>query len=292
MKSPPFEYIRAETLAEALSALSGAADPRLLAGGQSLLPMLNLRYIFPGTLVDINELHDLSGIEVGAGRVRIGAMTRQRRIETDLALGAAAPVFAQALRLVGHRQTRNRGTLGGSLCHLDPAAELPTLALLHDAAIEVAGPSGTRTLPAHEFVAGYMTPGIGPHEMVTAMEFRRWGAGHGASFQEYARRHGDFAIASAGVLLEGDGDGRIGRAAICIGGLGSIPQRHRAGEAALVGSRGGPEAISAALESCADLECLADFHAGPTFRLSVARTMLRRSILAAMDAMRRSGEAG
>jgi len=291
MKPPPFEYVRARTIADALSALSGAAEARLLAGGQSLLPMLNLRYIFPGTLIDINELHELSGIETAAGRVRIGAMTRQRRIETDPALGALAPVFAQALKLVGHRQTRNRGTLGGSLCHLDPAAELPTLALLHDATIEVEGPSGTRTLPARDFVAGYMTPGIGPDEMVTAMEFRPWAPGHGASFHEFARRHGDFAIASAGVLLESDSDGRIRRAAICIGGLGSIPQRHAAGEAALTGSRGEGDALSAALESCSELDCLADFHAGPAFRLSVARTMLRRSVLAALDAMRLRREA-
>lgn len=289
MKPPPFEYVRAQTVAEAVQALSGAADPRLLAGGQSLLPMLNLRYVFPETLIDINELHELSGIEGGVDRVRIGAMTRQRRIETDAALAAVAPTFPQAMRLVGHRQTRNRGTLGGSLCHLDPAAELPTLALLHDATIEVAGPSGRRRLEAREFIAGYMTPGLLPDEMVTAMEFRPWAPEHGASFHEHARRHGDFAIASAGVLLEGDGDGRIRRAAICIGGLGATAQRLEAGEAALTGSRGEPDAVEAALESCGALDCLADFHGGPAFRLSVARSMLRRSLSAALEGMRRRG---
>jgi aerobic carbon-monoxide dehydrogenase medium subunit len=292
MKSPPFEYLRVGTIAEAISALSGAAEPRLLAGGQSLVPMLNLRYVFPGTLIDINELHELAGIDVQAGRVRIGALTRQRKIEIDPALAAVAPVFAQALRWVGHRQTRNRGTLGGSLCHLDPAAELPNLALLHDATIEVEGPAGTRTLPAGEFIAGFMSPGIGPDEMVTALEFTPWSPRHGAGFQEFARRHGDFAIGSAAVLLEGDGDGTIRRAAICIGGLGSVPQRHPAGEAALTGSRGEAEAIDAALDSCAGLECLADFHAGPAYRLSVARTMLRRSIQSALDAMRHRGGTG
>ena len=278
MKPPPFEYLRPATVAEAVTAMAQSEEPRILAGGQSLMAMMNLRYVFPSTLVDINDLHELSGIDAAADRIRIGAMTRQRRIEVDPDIAALAPIFPAALRHVGHRQTRNRGTIGGSLCHLDPAAELAALVLLMDATLEVTGPTSTREVAAKDFVVGYMTPGIAPEEIVTAISFTPWAQGHGSSFQEYSRRHGDFAIASAGVMLETDPEGTITRASICIGGLGSTPQRHPEGEAALVGSRGEADRIATALDACDALECVADFHGGPAYRMKVARTMLRRAL--------------
>ncbi|MCS0497253.1 xanthine dehydrogenase family protein subunit M [Ancylobacter sp. MQZ15Z-1] len=282
MKPPPFAYFRPGTLDEAIAILGRTENAKVLAGGQSLMAMLNLRYVFPDALVDINDLFELSGIEIAPERIRIGAMTRQRRIELDAELYEAMPIFRDALKLVGHRQTRNRGTIGGSLCHLDPASELPTLALLLDAGIETAGPAGVRRIPVGEFITGYMMPGIGPDEIVTAIEFAPWSVAHGHAFHEFARRHGDFAVASAAVMVERDRQGVVTRCAIAIGGIGSVPQRHGAGETALTGSDGGPDAIAAALESCAGLDILGDFHGGPDYRLSVARTMLRRSLTAAL----------
>lgn len=284
MKPPPFQYFCPGTLDEAVSLLARTENAKVLAGGQSLMAMLNLRYVFPDALVDINNLFDLAGIDINAERIRIGAMTRQSHIERDEALFAALPVLRAALRLVGHRQTRNRGTIGGSLCHLDPAAELPLVALLLDATVEATGPAGARRIPCREFIAGFMMPGIAPDEIVTAVEFAPWAANHSFGFHEFARRHGDFAIASAAVQMERDASGKIERVAIAIGGIGSVPQRHRAGEVLLLGTTGGPDIVEAVVERCAELELIGDFHGGPEYRLSVARTMLRRSLHTALAA--------
>lgn len=283
MKPPPFDYFRPDTLEAALQILARTENAKVLAGGQSLMAMLNLRYVFPGTLVDINDLFELAGIEIAADRVRIGAMTRQRRIELDPGILRVAPIFIDALKLVGHRQTRNRGTIGGSLCHLDPASELPALALLHDATVEVSGLGGRRRIPITEFILGFMTPNIQPDEIVTAVEFAPWSKGHGHGFHEFARRHGDFAVASAACLVERDGDGTVTRSAIVIGGIGSVPQRHAAGEAALLGTRGEPDAVGAALDLCGQLEALGDFHGGADYRHSVARSMLGKSLALALS---------
>ena len=173
MKPPPFDYFRPGSLDEALRLLSQNENAKVLAGGQSLMSLLNLRYVFPSALIDINDLHDLAGVDAGPQRVRIGALTRQRAIETDKSLMSVAPIFAEALHLVGHRQTRNRGTLGGSLCHLDPASELPALALLYEAMIEAVGPKGRRTMTSRNFVKGFMMPAIDADEIVTVLELRR-----------------------------------------------------------------------------------------------------------------------
>jgi len=278
MKPPPFTYFRPDTLHEAIAILARTENAKVLAGGQSLMAMLNLRYVFPDALIDINNLFDLAGIDIQPERVRIGAMTRQRRIEIDPALLDVAPIFSEAVKLVGHRQTRNRGTIGGSLCHLDPASELPTLALLHDAEIEAIGPTGMRRISVHDFIAGYMMPSIEADEIVTAVEFAPWNGTHGHAFHEFSRRHGDFAVASAAVLVERNSAGTVERVAIAIGGIGSVPQRHIAGEAALIGTDAGPEAVNLAIESCAELEALGDFHGSADYRHSVARAMLRKSL--------------
>ncbi len=255
----------------------------MLAGGQSLMAMLNLRYVFPDMLVDINRIPGLAGIAVRADATRIGAMTRQSAIERDAALRQVAPIFAEALPLVGHRQTRNRGTIGGSLCHLDPAAELPTLALLYDMDFEVAAPGGTRTIPASSFIAGFMSPGIEPSEILAAVHVPHWAPRHGYAFREFSRRHGDFAVASAASLVERDGRGAITRIALAIGGVGSVPQRATQAERLLLGTAGESADLAAALDSCEALELVGDFHGGADYRLSVARAMLRKSLAAALD---------
>lgn len=283
MKPPPFQYFCPGTLEEAVSLLARIENAKVLAGGQSLMAMLNLRYVFPDALVDINNLFGLAGIDIRPERIRIGAMTRQSHIERHEALFAALPIFRVALQLVGHRQTRNRGTIGGSLCHLDPAAELPLVALLLDATVEATGPGGVRGIPCREFVAGFMMPGIAADEIVTAVEFAPWRANHSFGFHEYARRHGDFAIASAAVQMERDAAGAIERVAIGIGGIGSVPQRYPVGEALLLGTAGEPDILESVVERCAELELVGDFHGGIEYRLSVARTMLRRSLHAALN---------
>jgi carbon-monoxide dehydrogenase medium subunit len=283
MKPPPFQYFCPGTLDEAVSLLARIENAKVLAGGQSLMAMLNLRYVFPEALVDINNLFELAGIDISPKRIRIGAMTRQSHVERHEALFAALPIFRVALKLVGHRQTRNRGTIGGSLCHLDPAAELPLVALLLDATVEATGPAGVRRMPCHEFIAGFMMPGIAAEEIVTAVEFAPWRANHGFGFHEFARRHGDFAIASAAVQLERDASGLIERVAIAVGGVGSVPQRYPAGEALLLGTAGEPDVVDSVVKRCAELELIGDFHGGTEYRLSVARTMLRRSLNAALN---------
>jgi aerobic carbon-monoxide dehydrogenase medium subunit len=284
MKPPPFEYHRPADLPEAVRLLATLDNAKVLAGGQSLMAMLNLRYLLPDALVDINRIPGLAGVAVGPEAVRIGAMTRQSALERDAEAAAAMPILRDALRHVGHRQTRNRGTVGGSLCHLDPAAELPLLALLHDAVVEVAGDGGAmRRVPVAEFVAGFMMPAIEPHEIVAAVELPRWSAAHGWGFHEFSRRHGDFAIASAACLVERAADGTIGRIALGVGGVGSVPQRVPGAEAALVGTAGGPDALAAASAAMAELEVIGDFHGAAEYRLGVARAMLRRSVALALS---------
>jgi aerobic carbon-monoxide dehydrogenase medium subunit len=279
MKAPPFEYHCPQTLDEALALLAATENAKVLAGGQSLMAMLNLRYIYPDALIDINRIPDLSGIKVEGGMLKIGAMTRQRHIELGAEVKRLAPVLTEAVKQVGHRQTRNRGTIGGSLCHLDPASELPTVSLLYDATIDVAGPQGRRRcMPIRDFVVGYMTPGIEPDELVVQVNLPLWPEQHGHAFVEYARRHGDFAIASAGCLVERDEQGVIRRAAIAIGGVGSVPQRLADAEAGLVGSTGDAADISRAVAHCDGLEILSDFHGTSDYRRSVVGNVLRRSL--------------
>ena len=281
MKPPPFEYHRPDTLAAAVALLGKLENAKLLAGGQSLMPMLNLRYLYPDHLVDLNRIPDLAGISLAGNRLRIGAMTRQRAIEISPQVAKHAPIIPAALKLVGHRQTRNRGTIGGSLCHLDPAAELACLALLYDAEIKIAGPSGVRSAAMRDFMASYMQPALNPGELVIAVSFPVWKSGHGWGFEEFARRHGDFAIASAGVLMETASDGQIARIAIAVGGVEALPVRLREAEEMLTGSRLETWLLDRAANCCGELEALEDVHAGPDYRRSVAGAMVRRALLGA-----------
>ena len=278
MKPPPFAYHRPESVAAAIALLARLENAKLLAGGQSLMPMLNLRYLYPDHVIDLNRIPDLADISFAGDRLRIGAMTRQRAIESSSEVARVAPIVAEALTLVGHRQTRNRGTIGGSLCHLDPAAELPALALLYDAEIKIAGPAGVRSVSMRDFMEAYMTPALNPGELVIAVSIPYWPAGHGWGFVEFARRHGDFAIASAGVLLETGRDGRIARAAIAVGGVEAVPVRLTAAETMLIGDTPSDALFTRAAASCAHLEALEDVHAGVAYRRSVAGAMVTRAL--------------
>lgn len=287
MKPPPFEYHAPATLSDACALLATLENAKVLAGGQSLLAMLNLRFIYPDHLIDINRVPGLGTIAVHPDRIEIGALVRQRQLEIDPDVARVAPIFAEALPLVGHRQTRNRGTIGGSLCHLDPAAELPLLALVHDATVRtVSAGDERRAIPIAEFIGGFMSPAIAANELVAAIDIPRWPAGHGSAFREHARRHGDFAIAAAACLLTVDGNGRVTRAALGVGGIGPVPVRLGDAEALLVGSAIDPGLAAEASRTCAGLETLSDVHADAAYRRHVGMTLVRAAILAAYERTR------
>ena len=282
MKPPPFRYHDPDTVDEAVALLSSLDNAKLLAGGQSLMPMLNMRYVLPDHLIDLNRIAGLSYIEESGGRVTIGAMTRQRDIERSGRLHRRCPLPRMALRQVGHPQTRNRGTIGGSLCHLDPSAELPAVLAALDATVHVVGPNGARDVPMADFPAFYMTPAIGHDEIVGAVSFDPWPAGHGAAFVEFARRPGDFAIVGVAALLNLGADGTVDRAAVALAGVGPGPVRCAAAEERLAGRAPDADAIRAAARTCADVEALEDVHAPSSYRRHLAVELTSRALHAAL----------
>jgi carbon-monoxide dehydrogenase medium subunit len=278
MKPPPFRYHDPRTVGEAVALLGSLENAKLLAGGQSLMPMLNFRFVQPDHIIDLNRVEGLSYIREENGALVIGAMTRQRDLEFSEAVRARWPIMHEALLQVGHRQTRNRGTIGGSLCHLDPAAELVSLATGYDATVTVAGPNGQRELSFAEFPVAYMTPAIELNELVIAVRFPQWAGKHGYAFVEFSRRHGDFAITSAAALIEADAAGRITRASVTIGGLGTAPSRAREVEQAIIGQAPTKELFRDACESCRKLEAIDDVHAPASYRQHLAAVLSRRAL--------------
>lgn len=257
-------------------------NARLLAGGQSMMPMLNMRFVMPDHLVDLGRIATLSAIEERPGSLRIGAMTRQRDLEYSPVVQARCPLLADAIQWVGHRQTRNRGTIGGSLCQLDPSAELPAVCAALDAKITVQSARGTRTMPFTEFPAGYMTPSLEPDELLTAIELPDWPQGHGHGFVEFARRHGDYAVVLAAALLAVDAGGTITRASLTLGGIGPAPVRVGAVERALVGQVASAALFREATEACRSIEAMEDVHAPASYRQQLAVVMSRRALDAAL----------
>lgn len=278
MKPAPFDYHAPRTLDEATALLSTLDNAKVLAGGQSLVPMMNFRYVIVDHLVDLSKVAGLAGISVTDGRMRIGAMTRQRDIEFSPHVAQHCPLLLEAIRNVGHRQTRNRGTIGGSLSHADPAAEMPTVCAAHDAVIEIASKSGIRKVPYSEFGMGFMTTAVAPDEVVTAIEIPLWPKGHGFGFQEFARRHGDFAVAGAAVLLDLGGDGIVRRASVTLCGVGNTPVRLPESEAALTGKPIDDASIGAAVKAVQSIEPTSDIHATREYRTHLAQVLLARAL--------------
>jgi carbon-monoxide dehydrogenase medium subunit len=278
VKPPDFHYHAPTTLTEVIALLGRLENARLLAGGQSLMPMLAMRYVMPDHIVDLNRVEGLAYIRADADAVRIGAMTRQREIEFSAVIARDFPIVAEAIRLVGHRQTRNRGTIGGSLCHLDPSAELVTLCAALDAEVIIAGAGGTRSLPFAKFPAGYMSSAVELGECLTEIMLPRWPLGHGYAFVEFSRRHGDFAIVSAAALLVLGPDGRIARASITLGGVGAAPIRMAAIEHAITGQAATPALFTEAVQACRSIKAMDDVHASAAYRRRLAVTMARRAL--------------
>jgi carbon-monoxide dehydrogenase medium subunit len=278
MKPPLFSYHDPRTIGDAVELLGRLDNVKLLAGGQSLMPMLNMRFVLPDHVIDLNRVEGLSFIRDVDGALEIGGMTRQRDLEFSDVVGRRCPLMAEAIALVGHRQTRNRGTLGGSLCHLDPSAELVSVAAALDATVIVAGPNGQREIAFAAFPVAYMTPAIEPNELLTAVRFPVWPKGHGYAFVEFARRHGDFAIVSAAALLVEDGAGKILRAAVIIGGMGMVPIRAVELEQALIGRAPDDRLLREACETCRKFDAIDDVHAPGSYRQHLATVLSRRAL--------------
>ena len=282
MKPAPFTYHDPSSAAEAVALLGQHEDAKLLAGGQSLMPMLNMRFVVADHVIDLNGVDGLAGITDTGDAVEVGAMTRQRDLMRDATVAAKTPIVPEALNWVGHFQTRNRGTIGGSLCHLDPAAELPCLMAAYDAVLTVEGPDGAREVPFAEWPFAYMIPNLGPDELLTKVKVPYWADGHGYGFAEFARRHGDFAIVGVAALLEVSG-GNITRAAISVGGADVKPIRLDEAEAALVGQAAGADAFKAAGEMARKIDAMSDAYVTSAYRQRLAATLVERALASAAE---------
>jgi aerobic carbon-monoxide dehydrogenase medium subunit len=278
MKPAPFEYHAPRTIAEATGLLAELQNAKILAGGQSLVPMMNFRYVIVDHLIDIAKVEGLSGIAVANGRMRVGAMTRQRELELSQEVAAHCPLLTEALRHVGHRQTRNWGTIGGSLAHADPAAEQPTVCAAHDAVVEIVSKRGSRQVLFREFGLGFMTTTLQPDELIAAIEFPLWPPGHGFGFQEFARRHGDFAIAGAASLIEVAPNDTVQRASVTLCGVANAPVRVAEAEEVLVGRTLTAVTAHAAAKATNSVEPLSDVHASGNYRRHLAEVLTFRSL--------------
>jgi carbon-monoxide dehydrogenase medium subunit len=283
VKPGPFKYHDPRSVSDLLGLLGSLENAKLLAGGQSLGPMLNFRYVMPDHLIDLNRIDELAYVRADGRRVRVGAMTRQRVLERDRELQRLCPILGEALHEVGHFQTRNRGTIGGSLSHLDPAAELPGIMALYDAVIEVAGPSGKRNVSVADWGKGYMTPDLNPDEALTGLSWEAWDGPHGHAFIEFARRRGDFAIVGVACLLAVDAKQAIKRAAISLVGVGYAPVRLTAAERLLTGAAFGDQAVEAAAAEARKVEAKSDLYASGAYRQRLAGVLTARALKASYD---------
>ncbi len=277
VKPAPFTYHDPTTVAELVSLLGSLEDAKLLAGGQSLMPMLNLRIAQPDHLVDLNTVEGLDTVERTDAGLRVGCMVRQAALMASYAVGADMPVMQEALQWVGHFQTRTRGTIGGSLSHMDPAAELPVVSLLYDAGLTVQGPDGSRTISMRDWPLAYMTPNLSEDEVLTSIDFIYWSEPHGYAFEEFARRFGDFAIVAVGSLLNVE-EGLITRAAVAMAGAQPTPSRLDDVEAALVGQPAVPETFAAAGQLARTRQGMSDAYIDGSYRQRLAGVLTERSL--------------
>lgn len=287
MKPAPFKYHSPSTLNEALELVATLENAKLLAGGQSLMPMMNFRFVMPDHIIDLNRIGELAAIEQRGDQLFFGAMTRQHALETSPVVQKLAPLIVEAYSHVSHRQVRNRGTYGGSLCHLDPSSEQPCFTSAMDGVIEVASRNGTRQVPMAEWTSMYMTPALAEDEMMTGAKLTVWPAEHGWAFTEYSRRHGDYAIVGVAVLVTVDAARRIDRLAISICGIGAGPVRLDAAESELIGMAADEGAIEHAMRIAASIEdVMADAHNTADYRRHLAKTLTGRALRAAFQRAR------
>jgi carbon-monoxide dehydrogenase medium subunit len=279
MKLPPFDYACPTTLPEAIQLLASNDDAKAIAGGQSLVPMLAFRLSQPSLLVDLRKLADLRGIRISDAGVTLGAMVRWRDIEDDERLETAHPLLKAAISHVAHYQIRNRGTVGGSIAHADPAAEMPGIAMTCDAEIAVVGKSGAHVIQAADFFQGALTTALTTDEIIVEIRLPAWPAGRRWGFQEFARRRGDFAMAAAAVFYDQDARGKARNAHVGVIGVGDRPLRLTAVEDVLNGESIDEATIAKAdAATSAAVEPQDDIHASAAYRRSLVGTMVERAL--------------
>ena len=279
MKPSAFGYDAPRSVDEAVALLGELGDgAKALAGGQSLIPMLSLRLAYFDHLVDIGRIAELRGIRSERDSVIVGATTVDALLETDPEIAAKVPLLARATPLVGHFQIRSRGTVGGSIAHADPAAEYPAVALALDAEIEAVSPRGRRTIPAADFFRGFWTTDLASDELLVGVRFPVWTGRSGFAVREFARRHGDFAVAGAVVAVQLDADQRVERCAISVFGLGPTPLRATAAERAALGQKPDLDAEELGRLAMADLtDVPSDVHGSAKYRTRVGAAMVSRA---------------
>lgn len=286
MKPAPFQYHRPDSVEEALSLLAEHGyDAKLLAGGQSLVPAMNFRMAVPAVLIDLNRIAGLDGIAEADGGLRVGAMVRQRAAERDRLIAARAALISETLPYVAHAQIRNRGTMGGSIAHADPAAEIPAVMLALDARFRLRGPNGERLVAAGEFFTGLFGTALEPDEMLTDIEVPAAAPRSGWAFDEISRRHGDYALAGIAATATVDEAGRCSSARIALLSVGEGPVLAAEAAAALVGQAPDEDAIRAAAEAASqrDVDPPGDIHASPEYRRQLVKVLVQRVLPRAFE---------
>lgn len=284
MKPAEFNYFDPRSVAEAIGLLQQYGDEaKILAGGQSLVPMMNFRVARPKVLIDINKVEGLSYIREEGGEIAVGALTREREVETSALVREKCPILSEAISHIGHMPIRTRGTIGGSLVHADPSAEIPTVICALGGSMKVVGPSGERSLAPEEFFLTYLTSSLGPDEILTEVRFPVLASGTGWSFMELSRRHGDFAIVAVACILGLAEDGRCEKASIAMGGVAPTPIRAAEAEEALKGQALEEAILEEASRLAAEAtEPESDYHASAEYRRDMARVFVRRALREAL----------
>lgn len=280
MKPPDFDYVAPTSIEDAVRSLAGEPDAKVLAGGQSLIPLLAFRLAGPSLLVDLARIEELVGTSERDGTITIGAMTRQRRAEGDPLMIAGCPLLVESLKHVGHRQIRSRGTVGGSIVHADPAGELPAVLLALNGRVIVVGPKGRRTIQAADLFEGFLTTALEPDEILVEIELPRTGDSTGHAVVEIARRPGDFALCGAICQVERGPGGEVADARVALIGVGDRPVRAHTVEAAMIA---GAQPLEAAAHAADGLSPLTDVHASADYRLHLAQVVTRRALTQALE---------
>ncbi|MGM4904318.1 FAD binding domain-containing protein [Tardiphaga sp. 866_E4_N2_1] len=285
MKLPPLDYICPATLTEAIAALAvHGGNAKVIAGGQSLMPMLAFRLAAPSVLVDIGRLPDLKSISISAEGIDIGALVTWRDIERDVRLAQAHPLFAAAIAHVAHYQVRNRGTVGGSMAHADPAAEMPGIAVTCDATLTIIGSNGTRIVSADEFITGGLSTVLEADEILTSIRLPLWKKARRWAFEEFARRRGDFALAGVAAFFDIDAQGLAYNAHIGVIGVADRPMRLPGVEAILDGRRINADVILQAAAVARDaVDPADDIHAEAAYRRDLLGVLLERALARAAN---------
>lgn len=290
MPASPFDYHAPATVSEALSVLRALGDDaKILAGGQSLVPLLTLRLVRPAAVVDIHGLEELRSVRRDGGTLEIGALVRHRALELGEGPLALCPLLQEAAALIGNVRVRTLGTIGGSLAHADPAAELPAVVRVLDGVLVVRGPRGDRTIPAAEFFTGLLTTALRPGELLAAVRLPLPDGRAGFAVEEFTRRAGDFAIVAAMAAVEVDAGGRIARARLAIAGAGQVPVRLAGVERSVAGIEPSERALREAVgDQRLEIEPDSDVHASADYRRHLTRVLAVRALVRAASRIPRS----